>query len=55
MRGICKMNSDRPEDRLIVIRHRGRSDYAEVLLNILRLYLEEQDQGAGTEISRQSG
>jgi hypothetical protein len=37
------MRNSRPEERAIVIRHKGRLDYAEVLFNILKYYAEYAD------------
>ena len=52
------MKSSRAEDRLIVIRHNGRVDCAEVLFCILKHCIEDPDRGcSATENSsgRQSG
>lgn len=43
------MKSTRTADRLIVIRHNGRVGHIEVLMSIIKLYIENPERGCGTQ------
>lgn len=45
------MKNTGPADRLIVIRHIGSADHTEVLLSIIKLYIENPDRGCSNQKS----
>ncbi len=52
------MKNGRPGKRIIIIRHNGGADYAEVLFYILRHYAENADrarESAGTAAAGKAG
>jgi hypothetical protein len=49
------MKNVRPAGRLIVIRHIGRVDHTEVLLSIIKLYIEDPELRSNQKSSARRG